>query len=146
MQGFRPEAVALLLKKPSPEPPPAPAWLTWENGLKLMALGAKVGNAYYKHQQYWSSREQRILSAARQQHGWLTKAQVLEALDYRHKEANRVTASLCDKGLCRQLCSRHGQPLYLIDAFLPPVRFCAYCDQERSPAPAELTCPCCGAP
>ncbi|MBS2040868.1 hypothetical protein JST97_38125 [bacterium] len=148
MQGFRPEAVALVLKKPSPEPQPPPrsTWLTWENGLKLVAIGAKVGSAYYQHQQYWLSREQCILSAARRQHGWLTEAQVLEALEYKHKEVSRVTTSLCDKGICRQLRSRQGQPLYLFDAFLPPVRFCQYCDQERSHAPPDLTCPCCGAP
>jgi len=109
-----------------------------------MAIGAKLGGAYYQHQKYWSSREQRILSAARQQHGWLSEAQVLEALDYQHQEVARVTASLGHKGLCRQLRSRNGQPLYLFDAFLPPLRFCGYCDQERSPIAA--TCSCCGAP
>lgn len=147
MQGFRPEAVARALKKPEPPPPPAPpSWFTWENGLRLVVLGAKVGTAYYQHQQYWCRREEVVLAAARQHHGWLTEAQLLQALEYRHKEVARVSASLCEKGLCRLLTSRHGQPLYLFDAFLPPVRFCDYCDQERTPGPVATTCSCCGAP
>lgn len=146
MQGFRPEAVARALRKPAPEPPPpAPSWFTWENGLKLVALGTKVGTAYYKHQQYWWSREERVLAAARENCGWLTEAQLLQALEYRHKEVARVTASLCEKGLCRQLVSRRGQPIYVFDAFLPPVRFCDYCDQERPAGPVS-SCSCCGAP
>ncbi|MBX3166501.1 MAG: hypothetical protein KF760_03775 [Candidatus Eremiobacteraeota bacterium] len=145
MQGFRPEAVARALKKPAPEPPQPPSWFTWENGLKLVALGTKVGAAYYKHQQYWWSREEKVLAAARDHHGWLTEARMLEALEYRHKEVARVSSSLCDRGLCRQLVSRQGQPIYLFDAFLPPVRFCDYCDQER-PAGPLVSCRCCGAP
>lgn len=142
MQGFRPEAVARALKKPEPEP--RPSWVTWENGLKLVALGTKVGAAYYKQQRYWSSREERVLLAARLHQGWLTEAHLLEALEYRHQEMSRVTSSLCEQGLCRQLLSRYGQPLYLFEAFLPPIHFCDYCDQERAPEP--VSCRCCGAP
>ena len=142
MQGFRPEAVARALKKPEPEP--RPSWLTWENGLKLVALGTKVGSAYYKHQRYWSEREQRVLEAARLHHGWLTEAELLEALEYRPQEVSRVVARLCEQGWCRQLVSRLGAPLYLFEAFLPPLHFCEYCDQER--APGLVACGCCGAP
>lgn len=145
MQGFRPEAVARALKKPAPAAPPQPSWFTWENGLKLVALGTQVGTAYYKHQQYWWSREERVLAAARDHGGWLTEAQMLQCLEFRHKELVRVSANLCQKGLCRQLVSRHGQPIYLFDAFLPPLRFCEYCDQER-PQGHKFSCSCCGAP
>ncbi|ODT78492.1 hypothetical protein ABS71_01830 [bacterium SCN 62-11] len=134
--------MARALKKPAPEPPPS--WLTWENGLKLVALGTKVGSAYYRHQRYWSEREERVLAAARAHHGWLTEAGLLEALEYRHQEVDRVTAGLCERGLCRRLVSRQGQPLYLFEAFLPAMRFCDYCDQER--AGGVAACTCCGAP
>lgn len=144
MQGIRPEAVARALKKPEPKPTSTPAWLTWENGLKLVALGTKVGSLYYQHQQYWRGRERMVLNAARQNYGWLTQARLLEALEYQHREAERVSASLCVKGLCRQVRGRQGQTLYLFDALLPPVRFCQYCDQERHHG--DLSCGCCGAP
>lgn len=145
MQGFRPEAVARALKKPAPEASQSPSWFTLENGLKLVAIGTKVGTAYYKHQQYWWSRQERVLAAAREHYGWLTEAQLLQALEYRHKEVIRVTDSLCEKGLCRRMVSRQGQPIYVFDAFLPPVHFCDYCDQER-PAGPVASCKCCGAP
>lgn len=146
MQGFRPETVARALQKPAPETSPAASWLNWENGVKLVALGTRAGLAYYKHQQYWSSREEKVLAAARHQHGWLSEAQLLESLEFRSQEVSRVTAALCEKGLCRRFLGRHGQPLYVFEAFLPPVVFCDYCDQERPQVAPAGRCSCCGAP
>ena len=150
LTGFRPEQVArALCKRPEPPPEPAPSWFTLENGLKVLAfgtrLGIKVGAVYYRQQCYWAGRQQLVLGAAQNQHGWLSEADVLQALEYRHSELDRVISNLCAKNLCRRVLTRRGQTLFLFDAFLPPIHFCDYCNQERPQGPVQ-SCSCCGAP
>jgi hypothetical protein len=148
LTGIRPEQVAQALRRPS-EPEPKPGWFNLKNGLKVLAfgtrLGFQVGSIYYHHQCYWSSRQQLVLGAAQRQHGWLSQADVLKALEYRHSELDRVISNLCAKNLCRRVPGRAGQPVFLFDAFLPPIHFCDYCDQERPQGPRQA-CPYCGAP
>ncbi|MFN8606705.1 MAG: hypothetical protein U0931_04185 [Vulcanimicrobiota bacterium] len=157
LTGIRPEQVArVLIKKPEPAPAPvvearspAPAWFNFENGLKLLALGTRlgvqVGAVYYQRQRYWASRQQLVLEAASHHHGWLTRGDVLKALEYRHAELERVMDALCTRKVCRRVLSRSGEPLYLFDSLLPAVHFCDYCDQERPHGPLR-SCSCCGAP
>ena len=148
-RGFTPEGVSRALRpappeKTPPEQTPAPR-IDWTLGVQLIRFGAQVGLSYYRNQEYWRQREQRVLARARDHEGWLTEALFLEAVEFKSREVALVSERLCKQGLCRIVVGRYGLNVYLFESLMPQQLVCDYCDQPR-PNGQAVTCNCCGAP
>jgi hypothetical protein len=112
-------------------------------GLQLSTLFSAAVWVYGRwtdYQQKQARQEQQLLDLAYRNQGWFTYAEAVHVLG---KDAPACIERLKEAGLLEEMAGKNGQPVYVVEQFLPPSVVCAYCDSAH-PA-AETTCCNCGA-
>lgn len=94
------------------------------------------------YQQSLAHQEQMLLDIAYQNRGWFTHAEAVKALG---KHAEPTLERLKEAGLVEQMTGKNGQPVYVVEQFLPPAVVCTYCEAVYA-AGECASCRNCGAP